>query len=110
MVLRDSNACGEVVSVRTKQAPRQASGGQGRPKSPVQKGWVIAKEELRSSESPHQNSTNQYTPCSQVQAYQDEDENPPEKARMRKSSQLADAKEPLQPIRPCQLPVFVLTL
>ena len=33
-----------------------------------------------------------------------------ESLRVRKSSQLADAKEPLQPIRPCQLPVFVLTL
>ena len=37
------------VSVRTKQAPWQASEGQGRPKAPLQRGWVIAKEELRSS-------------------------------------------------------------
>ena len=98
------------MGVRTKQAPRQDSGGQGRPKSPLQRGWVYCQGGAEIILHRHQNSTNQHTPCSQIQAYQDEDETHPEKAHTQKSSQLADAKEPLQPIRPCQLPVFVLTL
>ena len=58
-----------------------------------------------------QDLTSQYTPCSLVQAYQVKDEKlPQESPGARKSSQLADAKERLQPIRPCQLPVCVLTL
>ena len=50
--------------------------GHGRPKSPSQKGWVTAQEELRSSPADTKDLANQYAPGSLVQAYQDEDENP----------------------------------
>ena len=75
----------EQLNVRTKKAPWQASGGQGRPKSPLQRGWIYCQGVAEIILRGHQNSTNQYTPCSQVQVYQDGDENPPEKARVREN-------------------------
>ena len=99
-----------IQCVRIKQAPWQTSGGQGRPKSPSQRGWVIAKEELRSSSARARTRPISVLPVAWFKLIRTRMKTPWESPRTWKSSQLVDPKEPLQPIRPCQLPVLVLTL
>ena len=99
-----------IKHVRIKQIPWQASGGQGRPKSPLQRGWVIAKKELRSSSASFRTQPISVLPVAWFRLIRTRMKTLWESLWVQKSSQLVDAKKPLQPIRPCQFPVFVLTL